>query len=207
MRQDWGWRFAGVAALGLALAGCSNNGGSFSPTFMAPRVEPHTSSGPEKASEKIIQLPASAADVACPEVDVFDGGATARVGGPANQDVRYQFDISDVARECDPQGKMFSLKVGVAGRLLIGPAGSPGDYSTTLHVKVKRDIDEQVLFDKTYRVAVDTKGADQAPYRIVTDPIMLPLTRARLDMDYSIFVGLGAGGEKAVAHRRKRHKG
>ncbi len=161
---------------------------------------------PTKESEKLVKLPATAADVDCPQVDVFEGGATSRAGGPANDAVRYQFDISDVARECDPQGREFALKVGVSGRLLIGPAGSPGAYSTTLRLQVKRDIDDKVLFDKSYRVAADTAGAVQAAYRVVTDPILLPLTRARLDMDYSIFVGLGGGALEPV-HRHRRHKG
>ena len=138
---------------------------------------------------------------------MFEGGATSRVGGPANDAVRYQFNIGDVARECDPQGKEFALKVGVSGVLLIGPAGSPGAYSTTLRVQVKRDIDNKILFDKNFHVAADTSGAVQAPYRVVTDPIMLPLTRSRLDMDYSVFVGLGAGALAAGRHRRSRHHG
>ena len=54
------------------------------------------------------------------------------------------------------KGGQFALKVGVAGQLLIGPAGSPGAYSTTLRVQVKRDIDNKILYDKTFRVAADT---------------------------------------------------
>ena len=205
------WRFAGVAAVAASLAGClSSSEGMFSPSFMTPREGPASTAKPDapaKDSDKLIKLPARAEDVDCPVVDVSQGGATSRVGGPSNQDVRYQFDISDVARECDPQGQQFALKVGVAGRLLIGPAGSPGSYSTTLHVQVKRDIDDKVMFEKSYPIAANTSGADQAPYRIVTEPIMLPLTRARLDMDYSISVGLGAGGAPAARHTRARHRG
>jgi hypothetical protein len=194
-----------AALLGLALA-VGDGAAAFADSSYNPLTWFGNSQRPTKESEKVVKLPATAADVDCPPVDVFEGGATSRVGGPANDAVRYQFNISDIARECDPQGQQFALKVGVSGRLLIGPAGSPGAYSTTLRLQVKRDIDDKVLFDKSYRVAADTAGAVQAPYRLVTDPILLPLTRARLDMDYSIFVGLGGGAvERSPRHRR--HKG
>jgi hypothetical protein len=202
-------RFA-VVAVALAVSACSSNEGSFSPTFLAPQSGPSGLPQPNretKESEKIVKLPAGPEDVNCPEVEVTEGGATARVGGPASQDVRYQFDISDTARECDPQGAQFALKIGVAGRLLIGPAGSPGAYSTTLHVQVTRDIDGKTLFAKTFPVAANTNGAVQAPFRLAIDPIVLPLTRARLDMDYTINIGLGAGGETVGRHRKARRQG
>lgn len=191
-----------AAILALALAG----GPAFADSSFNPFSWFGNSQQPTKDSEKLIKLPTSAADLDCPTIDLFDGGATSRVGGPANDAVRYQFNIADVARECDPQGHEVALKVGVTGQLLIGPAGSPGAYSTTLRVQVKRDIDNKILYDKSFRVAADTSGAVQAPYRIVTDPIMLPLTRPRLDLDYSVFVGLG-GGAPVAHHRRARHRG
>ena len=59
-----------------------------------------------------------------------------RVGGEANPAVRYQFDIFETARECKVEGAQFAIKVGVAGRLLIGPVGAAGAYSAPLRVVV-----------------------------------------------------------------------
>jgi hypothetical protein len=197
-----------VVVSALALSACSSEG-SWSPTFLAPRngPTPDVNGHATKESEKIIKLPASAEDVDCPQVAVVDGGASARVGGPDSQAVRYQFDISDLSRECDPQGSLFALKVGVAGHLLIGPAGSPGAYTTTLRVEVKRDADGKILFSKSYGVAANTNGGDRGSYSVVTEPIMLPLTRARLDDDYSISVGLGQGAAAVTHSRRSRRQG
>ncbi len=161
---------------------------------------------PTKESEKIVRLPATAAELDCPEVDIFDGGATARVGGADSQSVRYQFDINDVARQCDPQGNQFALKIGVAGRLLIGPAGSPGAYTSSLRITVKHEPDGKPLYQKTLSVAANTGSEVQAPFRIVTDPILLPLTRAHLDDDYSISVGLGAGSSKVTTRKHTRRR-
>jgi hypothetical protein len=208
--QATGRQFAAAVIAAMTLAGCSSSDGTLNVPFLAPQAGPAGAALPKGAtreSDKIVKLPATAEELDCPEVDVSEGGATARVGGPDSQSVRYQFDISDVARQCDPQGAQFALKVGVAGRLLIGPAGRPGAYSTSLHVRVTRDADNKSVYDKNISIAANTGGADNAAFHIVTDPILLPLTRARLNDDYSITVGFGTGGGAVTHHRRARHRG
>ena len=209
-RRGTSSRFAAVVVATFSLAGCSSSEGMLSAPFLTPQAGPAGTTQPKnpaRESDRIVKLPATAEELDCPEVDLTEGGATARVGGPASQDVRYQFDITDVARECNPQGAQFALKVGVSGRLLIGPAGAPGAYSTTLHVRVTRDADNNPVFDKSFSVAANTAGAANASFRIVTEPILLPLTRARLDNDYTVTVGFGAGGGSVTRHRQRRHRG
>ena len=198
-----------AAAAVVALAGCAANDSLLPPTLFGPQTPRTGFKAPasDRESDKMVKLPAAPEDLDCPDVAVAEGGASSRVGGATNESVRYQFTIGDVARECDPQGGQFALKVGVSGRLLIGPAGSPGSYGTSLHVQVKRDADGKVLIDKTYRISADTAGAAQAPFRFVTEPFLLPLTRARLADDYSVSVGLGQGGGAVMHTRRARHRG
>jgi len=194
-------RIGTVLALAAGLGAC----GTFEPIFPASSrtqsgVDSH--SAPQSNSDKIVMLPLSAEDLECPVVEIEDGAATSRVGGPDNTAVRYQFDLVETARECQPSGGQFALKVGVSGRLLIGPAGSPGSYSATVKVLVRREVDQKTLFEKTYRVEANAVGA-QAPWRVVTEPIMLPLTRSKLNDDYSIFVGFDNG--RNVALERPHH--
>ena len=203
-------RVLAVGAAVLALPGCATPDNLLPPSLFgpqAPRPGIQTPKGAERQSDKIVKLPAAPEDLDCPDVGVAEGGATARVGGASSESVRYQFTIGDVARECDPQGAQFALKIGVSGRLLIGPAGSPGAYSTTLHVQVKRDVDDKVVVDKSYKIGANTSGEVQAPFNFVTEPLMLPLTRARLDQDYSIAVSLGQGGGQVLHVRRTRRRG
>ena len=155
-------------------------------------------------SEKVVRLPMSAQDLDCPRVEVQDGAASLRVGGAENASVRYQFDIAQTARECAPQGNQFSLKVGVSGHLLIGPAGSPGAYSAPLQITVRREADQKPAYSKTYKVEANTAGAAEAPFELVSEPIVLPLTRTQLADDYSIIVGFDSGRAGEVAHLRKR---
>ena len=209
MRHLTRLKFLVAGAAVLALAGCATPDNLLPPSLFGPATPPNGFKPPatDRKSDKIVKLPASAEDIDCPDVGVAEGGATARVGGASSESVRYQFTIGDVARECDPKGDQFALKVGVSGRLLIGPAGSPGAYSSTLHVQVKRDEDGKLLVDKAYKIGADTSGGVQAPFNFVTEPLMLPLTRARLDQDYSIIVSLGQGGGQVLHVRRARRRG
>jgi hypothetical protein len=118
--------------------------------------------------------------------------------------VRYQFDISQTARECDPlSDSQFSLKVGVSGRLLIGPAGQPGAYSVPLRVTVHDDNAKKDAFSKLYKIDVSASGSDGAPFTFVTEPIVLPMTRTELADDYTLTVGFDSG--KAAAPTPKPH--
>ncbi len=198
-------------ALALAVAGLSSGCGSLE-GLIPGAPDSRTSAGvaahsaPATNADKIVVLPMSAEDLDCPTVEVEDGAATARVGGPDNLSVRYQFDLVDTARECQPAGNQFSLKVGVTGRLLVGPAGSPGTYSTNLKVLVRREIDQKTAFEKSYRVEANTGSAYEAPFRLVTELIMLPMYRAQLNSDYSIFVGFDNGRNVALERPRHRRK-
>ena len=82
-------------------------------------------------------LPVAAQDINCPDVTVADGGAALRVGGPDNASVRYQFNIGDTARQCDPAGPgQAAIKIGVAGEVVMGPAGQAGTFSAPVKITV-----------------------------------------------------------------------
>ena len=149
-------------------------------------------------SEKAVALPLTSEELQCPPVEIDEGGAAARVGGPDNASVRYQFAISQTARECAPlPDNKFSLKVGVSGRLLIGPAGKPGAYSAPLRVTVHDENTKKDAFTKVYKVEASVPDNGDAPFSIVTEPIVLPMTRTELADDYTLTVGFDNG--KAAA--------
>jgi hypothetical protein len=160
-------------------------------------------------SEKQVLLPVSSADINCPEVDVAEGRAAYRVGGADNASVRYQFNLSEKARECDPAGPgQAAIKVGVAGNLVIGPAGSGGTYSVPLHVTVTSEADNKPVFSKVYKIEASSDGASPGAFRIVTDPIVVPMTTLQLANVYSISVGLeGGAGATPRVHKRKKASG
>jgi hypothetical protein len=157
-------------------------------------------------SEKPKVLPVASQDINCPEITIADGGAALRVGGPENASVRYQFNIANTARECDPAGPSeAALKVGVKGTVVIGPAGSAGTFNAPLKITVTRDSDKTAVFSQTYRVDATTDGVAAGQFRVVTDPISLPMATLQLADVYSITVGFegGTGGPSPVRHKAK----
>ncbi len=162
---------------------------------------------PRNASEKSIVLPVASQDINCPEVDIADGGASLRVGGPENASVRYQFNIGDTARQCDPAGPgQAALKVGVAGDVVIGPAGAAGTFSAPVKVTVTKQGDNTTVFSQTYRVEAATDGVSAGKFRMVTDPISLPMSTLQLADVYTITVGFEGGTAVRTGHatRKKR---
>ena len=157
--------------------------------------------------EKPKVLPVASQDIACPVVDIAEGGAAMRAGGPDNASVRYQFNIGDTARQCDPAGpQQATLKIGVSGELVIGPAGSAGTFSAPLKITVTHEADKKEVFSQTYKVEATSDGIAAGSFRVVTDPIMLPLTTLQLADVYSISVGFEGGTARASAPRPRKRK-
>jgi hypothetical protein len=162
-----------------------------------------------RPGEKVKVLPVASQDINCPEVDIADNGAALRVGGPDNPSVRYQFNIGDTARECDPAGPgQAALKIGVAGEVVIGPAGAAGTFNAPLKITVTRQSDNTPVFSQTYRVEATTNGVAAGAFRVVTDPISLPMPTLQLADVYSITVGLegGTGGPSPTGHKHRKKR-
>ena len=161
-------------------------------------------------SEKPTVLPVASQDIACPPVDIAEGGSALRAGGPDNASVRYQFTIGDTARQCDPAGpQQAALKIGVSGELVIGPAGSAGTFSAPLKITVRQESDKKEVFSQTYKVEATSDGIAAGRFRVITEPIILPLTTLQLADVYSISVGFegGSPGASAPRHQRRRRAG
>jgi hypothetical protein len=192
-----------LSAAGL-LGACSTLD-SFMPGAHSVRDTVPASDAKTSESEKPVALPLTAEELQCPPVEIDEGGAAARVGGPENASVRYQFAISQTARECAPASpNQFTLKVGVSGRLLIGPAGKPGAYSAPLRVTVHDENTKKDAFTKVYKVEASVPDAGDAPFNLVTEPIVLPMTRTELADDYTLTVGFDNG--KAAASSTPKPK-
>ncbi len=162
-----------------------------------------------RPSDQVKVLPVAAQDINCPDVDVADGGAALRVGGADNASVRYQFSLGDTARQCDPAGPgQAAIKIGVAGQVVIGPAGQAGTFSAPVKITVTRLTDNTSVFSQTYRAEATTDGVKAGQFRIVTDPISVPMPTLQLADLYSITVGFegGTGGPSPTGRRTKKKR-
>jgi hypothetical protein len=146
-----------------------------------------------------------AEEVECPRVTVAEGGAalrsyvSGRVG--AAEALRHQISIANVARECvgRPDGTIL-VKVGVEGRALMGPAGSPGRLDAPVRFIIKRG--DTVYADRTRRVAVAiAPGETHGSFVAVEEGMTVPANIG----EYEIEVALGAGpaGERPARRARR----
>ena len=170
-------------------------------------VNPRQTAGTHatRPGEKPVILAVASTDIDCPLIDVVEGGASLRVGGADNTSVRYQFNIGDTARQCDPAGPgQASIKIGVKGNLVIGAAGSAGTFSAPLRVAIINESDKKPVFSKTYTVQATSNEQQVGQFQFVTDPIVVPMPTLQLANIYTINVGFGSGGEKPEKTRRRR---
>ncbi len=141
---------------------------------------------------------ASATDVECPSVDVRTGAATLLIGSkpgegePSALDVRYQGSILRTARECHVNAGTMTMKVGVEGRIITGPAGGPGTIDVPLRLAVVHEgINPKAVLSKLARIPVTIAGTvDRATFTHVDSEISFPLPTPLGDIDsYVVYVG------------------
>jgi hypothetical protein len=75
-------------------------------------------------------------------------------------DLRYQLSFGQTARECAVQGAIMIIKVGVQGRAILGPMGSPGKVEVPLRYAVVREGPQpKTAVTKFKRIAVTLRQA------------------------------------------------
>src|SRR5262245_52347273 len=66
-------------------------------------------------------------------------------------DLRYQFSFAETARECRVEDGRMSIKVGVQGRILLGPLGTPGSVDIPLRYAVVKEGPEPRLIATKFK--------------------------------------------------------
>ncbi|PPD44436.1 MAG: hypothetical protein CTY15_06895 [Methylocystis sp.] len=151
--------------------------------------------------------PGATAD--CPVIVIENGTEMLRT--PAGADaasVHHQVSIKKTARECIVEGDHVSIRVGVEGDAMLGPAGAPGAYGGTLRIALRRTKDDSIVSSKNYRVgATIPSGAARADFQILAEPISAPPSPKAIE-EYEILIGFtqgaaDAGDEKPAGKKKK----
>jgi hypothetical protein len=147
-------------------------------------------------------------DIECPSVEVRTGAATLMIGSkpgagePAALDVRYQGSIIRTARECHVNTGIMTMKVGIEGRIITGPAGGPGTVDVPLRIAVVHEgINPKTVTSKFGRESVVINNEiDRVTFTHIDPDIAFPLPQPLGDIDqYVVYVGfdpIGAQPEK-----------
>jgi hypothetical protein len=120
-------------------------------------------------------------------------------------DVRFQATITKTARECVKAGSEITARVGIQGRVIVGPAGAPASVEVPLRVAVVQGgVAEKVIATKAYRTNVEVGEQDSVPFSLVIDDIVYPEPPVA-DVDkYVFYVGFDP---QAVAPEAKPKAG
>lgn len=175
---------AGIARLALggvalaALAGCSmGNMFTAAPAAQTATLQNANPSAQELQQGSSAALPALATE--CPPIKVRPGGETlfyygkGKVGNP--KDLNYQAVIDKQSRNCVVSNGLITVKMGMAGRVLLGPSGTQTKVDVPVRFSVERD--DVPLYSEKYQVTVPiAPPAQSAEFVKVVENVAIPYT-------------------------------
>jgi hypothetical protein len=188
----------------MLLSGCSlasSIGSSDTVSSISNRFAGLFSSAKPGVTQPASPTPSSP-DVECPGVDIRTGASTLEIAAKSGQataaDLRYQLSFGQTARECLVQGGVMTIKVGVQGRVILGPMGTPGQVDVPLRYAVVREGPQPKTIATKFKRLPVTVGPDQTHVQFVDveEGLTFPVpSRSEVDA-YVIYVGFDEIGDK-----------
>ena len=186
-----------LLSLSLMLAGCGSSN-----LFSSSALDLFSTSS-KATTGNADTGPGSSTDVECPSVSVRTGAATLMIGSkpgegePSALDLRYQATIVRAARECQVNSGIMTMKVGIEGRVITGPAGGPGTIDVPLRIAVIQEgVSPKTITSKFARVEVTVASAvDRVAFTHIDPEISFPLPQPIANIDsYVVYVGFDPAG-------------
>jgi len=153
------------------------------------------------------------ANVDCPLIDIREGAGTLTIPPPppdGSNDamaLKYQGTFVRAARDCKVVGGQLVMKIGVQGRVIVGPAGGPGEVDVPLRLAV---VDQptsgaKTILTKLINIPVTVMSTDTgATFTHIEDNFAFPLpSSAELD-DYIVYIGFDPIGAEEENKTRLR---
>ena len=203
-----------VLAVSLALAGCNSLGldrlipksdpASASPTTTGKVSDEEGSGfsfkdilyGGAKPPSRVASVEEDPPE--CPSPTFTAEDSVIRQGGDV---VKSQISIVNTARECVKEGKNIRIHVGIEARVLLGPAGTSGTYSTPVHISMLRGT--KVVASRVGRGSVSlANGQTQGSIIIVERDMIVPPGAEELVIELSLKGGRGEGSG-ASPHKKR----
>jgi len=168
-------------------------GGGSAPSADTQQLQNATATPAQIAAESPA-LPAIATE--CPPIKVRPGAQAVfyygkgKVGNPS--DLQYQAVIDKQSRNCVVSNGLITVKMGVIGRLMLGPSGTQQSVDLPLRFVVERG--EAPLFSQLYQLPVTvTPPAQASDFVKVVDNVQIPYVAGD---DITIWVGFDSAGKK-----------
>jgi len=183
----WTLRFGAVAVTALLLAGCSM--GNMFGTGPAPASSIQTANPTpqELSAAATAALPAIATE--CPPIKVRRGGEALFYYGKGKVGDRnalnYQAVLDKQSRNCVASNGLITVKMGVVGRVLLGPAGTQTKVDVPIRFAVERD--GVPMYSEKYEVPTPIDPTSESGQFVkVVENVAIPYTGGE---DIVIWVG------------------
>jgi hypothetical protein len=213
----------GIVLLALLLAGCGTTGisggkseGTTSASSGSVPFGDRVSSlfGGGSQSSAATQASAAAAtptseDFDCPRIDIRPGAATLLQNSSATDPnalgLLFQGTFVRAARECRVQAPNVNIKIGVQGRVILGPAGRSGEFTMPVRYALVQESvgSSKVMWSKLYLIqAVVPPEQSSAQFTHISEDLTIPIPSAAVLNDLVLYIGFDPIG--AEEEKRKR---
>jgi hypothetical protein len=133
-------------------------------------------------------------ELSCPPVSIRAGASTYAVAAPGKQpvgnDLRYQATITRTARDCTLTGGQITARIGIQGRVIVGPAGNPPTVEIPLRVAVVQGgVQEKTIATKVYRTTVSMNDSGSVPFSLVAEDLVYPVPPGATGDSYIFYIG------------------
>ena len=196
-------RSSTVAAVALLLAigitGCSSIGS----TDWFPSVPGFSNVVTTSADRSALaqQPTPPSMDDNCPPAEIRQGASTLAIATKTQQatasDLRYQLSIVQLARQCALDGPEVRMRVGVQGRVIVGPAGAPNQVDVPLRYAVVREgVEPKTITSKFRRIPVSLAGGTNVMFTDIEEDLRFPMpSRPELEA-YVVYIGFDDAGDR-----------
>jgi len=173
------------------------------------------SSGSASGQDKVAATAPAGPDpnLDCPSVTVRSGAATLAVNAPGADpsatNLRFQASVSQTARECAVSAGNMTMKIGIQGRVILGPAGTPGKVEVPMRLALVREgVEPRTIWTKLYRVPVTlSPGETNVAFVQVEEGMAFPVP-SREDLEaYVVYVGFDPSALAPEKPKRPAKKG
>jgi hypothetical protein len=215
-------RFAGALVVASALLSGCGGGGSLLGSAPAPASSPDDTptitdrfnqlfgSRSQTVSSGTVAPIADGTELDCPVVKIRAGASTYAVAlpgkQPAGSDLRFQATITRTARDCRRSGGQITARIGIEGRVIAGPAGTPPTVEIPLRVAVvQAGVQERTIATKVFRTTVSMSETN-VPFSLVGEDLVYDSPPGRTSDAYIFYIGFDPQALTPVAPARPARK-
>ena len=195
----------GALALALVLTACSSSGENQVQSALGSVQPGQQAQAGQAATDPVQDLraycPKTVMRAGTEKLDLYPPKSKPDEVPPAAA-LRFRATITEVVRECNYAGDLLNMRVGIAGRIISGPAGETGPL--TLPVRVAVTQGDTVLYSQLHDIPAEILlGRTNANFSFVDSAISLPKPDKE---NIVVYVGFDELREDPAAAKDKKPK-